>query len=320
MRRTLAARLAQSLIVVAIVTTISFFVIRSAPGDPFSYDSTTITPAIQRHWREQFGYDKPLPVQFVRYVVSVAHGELGYSVERREPVSTALAETVPQTLLLAGLSLALSFAAGIVVGVVQATRRDGLFDRVTSSVLMFFYSLPDFWAALMILLVFAYWWPILPAGRMVDPALHDYMGGWDAFLDRVRHLVLPVTSLTLLTMAGITRYQRAAMLETLPLDFIRTARAKGLSERQIVWRHALRAALAPMITLLGLSLPVLLGGALFIEKVFAWPGMGLLAANAINARDYDLVTATVITGSVMVIVGNLLADLLHLAIDPRVRE
>jgi peptide/nickel transport system permease protein len=187
-------------------------------------------------------------------------------------------------------------------------------------VLMFFYSLPDFWAALMILLAFAYWWPVLPAGNMVDPALHDYMGGWDAFLDRIRHLVLPVTSLTLLTMAGITRYQRAAMLETLPLDFIRTARAKGLSERQIVWRHALRAALAPMITLLGLSLPVLLGGALFIEKVFAWPGMGLLAANAINARDYDLVTATVITGSVMVIVGNLLADLLHLAIDPRVRE
>jgi peptide/nickel transport system permease protein len=319
-RRTLAARLAQSLIVVAIVTTISFFVIRSAPGDPFSYDSTTITPAIQRYWRNQFGYDKPLPVQFVRYVVSVAHGELGYSVGRREPVSTALAETVPQTLLLAGLSLALSFAGGIVVGVVQATRRNGLFDRITSAVLMFFYSLPDFWAALMILLAFAYWWPVLPAGNMVDPALHDYMGGWDAFLDRIRHLVLPVTSLTLLTMAGITRYQRAAMLETLPLDFIRTARAKGLSERQIVWRHALRAALAPMITLLGLSLPVLLGGALFIEKVFAWPGMGLLAANAINARDYDLVTATVITGSVMVIVGNLLADLLHLAIDPRVRE
>lgn len=320
MRRALAARLGQSLIVVIIVTTISFFVIRSAPGDPFSYASSTITPAVRQHWRDQFGYNRPLPVQFMRYVISVAHGELGYSFQRHEPVAAALATAVPRTLLLTSISLALSVAAGVVVGVFQATRRDGWFDRVSSAVLMFFYSLPDFWGALMILLLFAYWWPILPAGNIVDPVLHDYMGGWDAFVDRMRHLALPVLSFTLLTMAGISRYQRAAMLETLPLDFIRTARAKGVSERQIVWRHALRTALTPMVALLGLMLPALLGGALFIEKVFAWPGMGLLAAGAIAARDYDLVTATVIVGSVMVVVGNLLADLLHLALDPRVRE
>ncbi len=320
MRRQLAARLAQSLIVVIIVTTISFFVIRSAPGDPFSYESSTITPAIRQHWREQFGYDKPLPTQFVRYVVSVAHGELGYSFQMHEPVSEALATAVPRTLLLTGISLALSFVIGVIIGVLQATHSGGWFDRLSSAVLLFFYSLPDFWGALMILLMFAYWWPVLPAGNIVDPVLHGYMGGWDAFVDRARHLVLPVLSFTLLTMAGITRYQRAAMLETLPMDFIRTARAKGLSERRIIWRHALRNALTPMVALLGLMLPALLGGALFVEKVFAWPGMGLLAAGAIAARDYDLVTATVIVGSVMVVIGNLLADLLHLAIDPRVRE
>jgi peptide/nickel transport system permease protein len=259
-------------------------------------------------------------VQFARYVMSAAHGELGYSFQTRQSVSAALAQAVPRTLLLTSVSLALSFLLGLIIGVFQAVRRGGWFDRLSSGVLLFFYSLPDFWGALMALLVFAYWWPILPAGHMVDPVLHDYMSGWDAFVDRLRHLVLPAASLTLLTMAGISRYQRAAMLEVLPSDFIRTARAKGLPEREVIWRHALRTALTPMVTLLGLLLPGLLGGALFVEKVFSWPGMGLLATKAIGARDYDLVTATVIVGSIMVVIGNALADLLHVAIDPRVRE
>jgi peptide/nickel transport system permease protein len=319
-RRLFVARLIQSLFVVLIVTTISFFVIRSAPGDPFSYDSANITPAIREHWRAQFGYDRPLPEQFARYVVSAAHGQFGYSFQMHEPVSTALAQAIPRTLLLTGVALGLSFFLGLMIGVAQAARRGGWFDRISSSILIFFYSLPDFWAALMVLLVFAYWWPILPAGNIVDPVLHDYMSGWPAFVDRLRHLVLPAASLTLLTMAGISRYQRTAMLEILPSDFIRTARAKGLPERQVIWRHALRTALTPMVTMLGLLLPVLLGGALFVEKVFSWPGMGMLAANAIGARDYDLVTATVVVGSVMVIIGNVLADLLHVAIDPRIRE
>jgi len=319
-RRLLVARLWQSLIVVSIVTTISFFVIRSAPGDPFSYENQNVTPAIRDHWRAQFGYDRPLPEQFARYVVSAAHGQFGYSFQMQEPVSTALAQAIPRTLLLTGVSLTLSFAFGLVIGVVQAVRRDSWFDRISSSVLLFFYSLPDFWGALMTLLIFAYWWPILPAGNIVDATLHDYMSGWAAFVDRLRHLVLPALSLTLLTMAGVSRFQRAAMLEVLPSDFIRTARAKGLPEREIIWRHALRTALTPMITMLGLMLPALLGGALFIEKVFSWPGMGQLAAKAIDARDYDLVTATVVVGSVMVIIGNVIADLLHVVVDPRIRE
>jgi peptide/nickel transport system permease protein len=319
-RRLLVARVSQSLIVVFIVTTISFFVIRSAPGDPFSYASENVTPAVRDHWRAQFGYDRPLLEQFGRYLASAARGQFGYSFQMREPVSAALAQAVPRTLLLTGLALGLSFVIGLVIGVVQAVRRGGWFDRISSSVLLFLYSLPDFWGALMALLIFAYWWPILPAGNIVDPVLHDYMGPSAALVDRLRHLVLPVLSLTLLTMAGISRYQRAAMLEVLPSDYIRTARAKGLPEREIIWRHALRTALAPMITMLGLLLPALLGGALFIEKVFSWPGMGMLAANAIAARDYDLVTATVIVGSFMVVIGNVVADVLHVAIDPRIRE
>jgi peptide/nickel transport system permease protein len=204
--------------------------------------------------------------------------------------------------------------------VVQAVRRGGWFDRVSSGVLLLFYSLPDFWGALMILLVFAYWWPILPPGNIVDPTMHEYMGFWERVGDRIEHLILPASSLTLLSMAAVARYQRTAMLEVLPSDYIRTARAKGLPESQVIWRHALRTALTPMVTLLGLMMPAFLGGALFIEKVFAWPGMGFLAAEAIGNRDYDLVTATVVVGSIMVVIGNILADLLHMALDPRVRE
>jgi peptide/nickel transport system permease protein len=319
-RRQLVARLWQSLIVVLIVTTISFFIIRAAPGDPFSYESSSLTPAVRQHWREQFGYNRPLPEQFVRYLGSVARGEFGYSLSKREAVSRALAEAVPNTLLLVGIALGLSVVLGVIVGVVQATRRGTWFDRVSSTVLLVFYSLPDFWGALMVLLVFAYWWRVLPTGYMVEPVLHDYMGRWAGFVDRVRHLVLPVATLALLTMAAIARYQRAAMLEVLPADYVRTARANGLSEREIIWRHALRNALRPMVTLLGLMFPALLGGALFVEKVFSWPGMGLLATQAVNGRDYDLVTATVVIGSLMVVAGNFLADLLHMAIDPRIRE
>lgn len=320
MRRRIAARLAQSLVVVFIVTTISFFVIRTAPGDPFSYDSPRVTPAIRAQWRAQFGYDRPLPEQYVRYLNSVAHGRLGYSVGLHQTVAEALADALPRTLLLTSVSLGLAFALGMLVGVAQAAQRGRWFDRLSSAFLVICFSLPDFWGGLMILLLFAYWLPILPAGGMVDPVMHEYMGGWAAMVDRVKHLILPAGALTILTMAGVARYQRAAMLEILPSDYIRTARAKGVPERQILLRHALRTALTPMITLAGLAIPALLGGALFIEKVFSWPGMGLTAANAIAGRDYDLVTATVIVGSLLVVIGNLAADLLQMALDPRVRE
>jgi peptide/nickel transport system permease protein len=150
--------------------------------------------------------------------------------------------------------------------------------------------------------------------------MHEYLGPWDALMDRVTHLILPVGSLVLLSVAGIARYQRAAMLEILPADFIRTARAKGLNERDVIWRHAIRSSATSMVTLLGLLLPAYLGGALFVEKVYAWPGMGLMAADAISARDYDVVCAAVIVGSILVVLGTLMADLLQMAIDPRVRE
>jgi peptide/nickel transport system permease protein len=318
--RHVVARLGQSLIVVFIVTTVSFFIVRTAPGDPFSYDATNLSQELRDRLRHQAGYDRPVPEQFVRYIARVAKGDLGYSSSKHMFVSSALGKALPNTLLLVGVALSVSIGLGMVIGVVQATKRGGWFDRVSSFVLLVFYSLPDFWAALMMLLVFGFLLNRFPQSYMVDPSLHDYMTTWEKFKDIVWHLTLPASTLTLITLAAIARYQRTAILEVLPSDYIRTARAKGLSERAIIWRHALRNALTPMITVLGLLFPVLIGGALFVEKVFSWPGMGAMTADAIDSRDYDLVTASVIVGSVMVIIGSLVADLLHAAVDPRVRE
>ena len=320
MRRQLAARLFKSLIVVLIVTTMSFFLIRLAPGDPFAYDGPNITPAIRAQWRAQYGYDRPVAEQFVRYLTSVGTGQLGYSHSQQRPVLEVLATVIPRTLLLIGVSLSVSFALGLVLGVVQATRHGSWVDRAVSGVLLVFYSLPDFWFALVMLIAFTVWLPIFPTGGIVDPVMHEYMGPWTAFVDRIRHLVLPATTLVLLVSAVIARYQRTALLDVLPAEFIRAARAKGASEQRVVWRHALRTSLTPVIALLGLLLPAIVGGSLFVETVFAWPGMGLTTADAIFKRDYDLVTASVVVSSVMVAVGNLLADLLHAAVDPRVRE
>lgn len=320
MRRYLAARLLQSLIVVLIVTTISFFLIRLAPGDPFSFGGDyTMSPTVRAHLRAQFGYDRPLPEQFVRFIGNVARLQLGYSQSMHRYVGAVILDVLPRTLLLMGVALTLSFAVGIALGALQAMRRDTWFDRALSSTLLFFYSVPDFWLALIILLAFAYWIPVFPAGGMIDQVMHDYMSLGGRIRDVLWHLVLPALTLTLLTAAGIARYQRTALLEILPQDFVRTARAKGVGERSVVLKHALRNALLPVITLLGLSLPALIGGSFFVEKVFGWPGMGYVAANAIIAHDYDLVTGTVIVGGIMVTIGSLVADILYALADPRLR-
>ena len=320
MRRYLAARLGQSLIVVFLVTAISFFLIRLAPGDPFSFvGDFTMNDAVRNQLRAQFGYDRPMLEQFLLFLGNVARGRLGYSHSMHRYVGDVMADVLPRTLLLMIVALLASFALGIAVGALQAVRRGTWLDRSVSGLLLLFYSIPDFWLALMALLAFAYWLPIFPGGGMVDQVMHDYMTLGGRVRDVLAHLALPSLTLALLSAAGIARYQRAALLDVLPQDFVRTARAKGLGECSVVLKHALRNALLPVITLLGLSLPTLVGGTFFVEKVFSWPGMGYVAANAIAARDYDLVTGTVIVGGIMVALGSLVADLLYAAADPRLR-
>ena len=319
MRRYVAGRLLQSLVVVLLVATASFFLAHLAPGGPCASEDPRVTSQVRAHCEAQFGLDRPIPEQYVRYLAGLTRGDLGYSFSRRIPVSEALAAALPRSLLLMGVAIALSILAGVKLGVYQATRRGRPSERVLSGLSLFFYSLPEFWLAMMALVLFAHWLPVFPAGGMVDATMHDYLGFWARVWDRLRHLTLPAVTLTLLATAAVARYQRAAMLEVAELDFVRTARAKGLPERVVFGRHALRNALLPVITLLGLMLPTLVGGAVFVERVFSWPGMGLLAAEAIGARDYPLITATVAVAGVMVAIGSLLADLLYAVADPRVR-
>ena len=301
------------------MTTIAFFLLHLAPGDPFSFESASIPESVRARMRAEFGYDRPVLEQYIRYLANVARGNLGYSHLMRVPVTDALAIVLPRTLLLMALALVISFALGMRLGLFEARHRGSRAARATSGVSMLVYSLPDFWVAMMALLTFAYWLPLLPAGGIVDPVMHDYMGTAQAAWDRIRHLVLPLGTLVLLVTAMIARYQRAALLEVLPSDYVRMARAKGVAEADVVGRHALRNALLPMITLAGLAFPALLGGAVFVEKIFSWPGMGLTLVNAISVRDYPFVVAAVVVGSALVVIGNLLADLAYGFADPRVR-
>jgi len=308
-------------VIVAIVATITFALIHLAPGDPFSavMDNPNVSERVRATLRAQYGLDRPLPEQFVRYVGQLAHGELGWSFSHDRPVREVLATALPNTLLLMVIALVGSFALGILVALIQVARRGSATDHVISGVSLFFFSMPDFWLAILALLAFTYWLPIFPVGGAVDPVMHEYMGLGARIVDRLRHLALPALTLTVLAAPGVARYQRAALLDVLPADYIRTARLKGLSEREILRRHALRNALLPIISLLGLSFPALLTGAFFIEKIFAWPGMGLAVVNAIGTRDYPLVVGGVILGSIMVTLGSILADLLYAWADPRLR-
>jgi len=218
-----------------------------------------------------------------------------------------------------GVALVASFALGILVALVQVARRGSAIDYALSGISLVFFSMPDFWLAILALLALTYWLPVFPVGGAIDPVMHEYMGLGGRLVDRLWHLALPALTLTLLATASVARYQRAALLDVLPADYIRTARLKGLTEREILRRHALRNALLPIITLVGLSFPALLTGAFFIERIFAWPGMGYAVINAIATRDYPLVVGGVIIGSIMVTLGSLLADLLYAWADPRLR-
>lgn len=319
MRRLIAVRALHAVVVLFLVTTIAFFLLHLAPGDPFSLDNPAIPPEVSARMRAQFGYDRPVPEQFARYLGRVAQGDFGYSHMLRVPVARALGDAIPRTLLLMGSALVLSFSLGIWLGVFEARHHGTTKAHAANGASLFVYSLPDFWLALMILLTFAYWIPALPPGGMKDPVMHDYMTPWQAALDVARHLALPLLTLTLIISAVVARFQRSALFDTLPLEFMRAARAKGVPEPDLVRRHALRNSLLPMITLAGFAFPALLGGSVFVERVFNWPGMGLLVVNAIAQRDYALVVGAVVLGGFLVTLGNLLADIAYGWADPRVR-
>ena len=306
------------------IATLVFFVLNLAPGDPAAaYMNPNMPPEIIDQLRRNLGLDQPVYVRYVKWMAAFFTGDWGYSFAQSRPVVAILMDALPNTLMLAAISLVLVFAIGVVVGVFQAVRQNSLTDSSLSVIGLFFYSMPSFWLGLMLMLVFSlkaseWGWPIALPPTGVTSVDYEFLGAGAQLRDRIAHLVLPVATLTLALAAGVARYTRGQMLEVVRQDYIRTARAKGLPERTVIFKHALRNSLIPVITLLGLNLPYLFSGAVFIEYIFAWPGMGRVIVDAIYQRDYPLVMATSFLFAVIVVLGNLLADVLYAVADPRV--
>jgi peptide/nickel transport system permease protein len=316
----LLRRLAASLLLLVLVLTTLFFLLHLAPGDPTRVSEDFRIPPEQRErLRQIYGLNRPLPEQYLTWMGAVLRGDWGISLSQQRPVVTVLAEAVPPTLLLASAALLVEFGVGLALGIAAARRRGSAFDHGARIASLLLYSQPVFWLGLMAVLLFSYAWPVLPASHMrsVDAAEMSALG---RFFDVGRHLVLPALVLGL-TQAGATaRFVRASLIEVLGQDYIRAARAKGLSERRVVWVHGMRAALPPLIQLFALSLPALLSGSLVTEVVFSWPGLGRLTNTAIQTRDYPLILASTALSATLVLAGTFLGDLLLALADPRVRD
>jgi peptide/nickel transport system permease protein len=307
------------------IATIIFFVVNLAPGDPTAlYANQNVPPEVLEQIRSNFGLDEPLHIRYWKWLTAFFTGDFGYSFAQSRPVLDIILETLPATLMLAGSTLVLIFIIGVTTGVFQAVRQHKAADRALSVISLFFYSMPSFWLGLMLMLLLslkAHEWGLpfaLPPTGMTSVD-YDFLSFGEQVLDRLAHLVLPVLTLTLVMAAGIARYTRGQMLEVIRQDYVRTARAKGLPERTVIVKHALRNSLLPVITLLGLYLPLLFSGSVFVEVIFSWPGMGRVIVDAIFQRDYPLVMATSFIFALVVVLGSLVADVLYAVADPRIR-
>jgi peptide/nickel transport system permease protein len=324
--RALLRRIGLSLLLLWLILTITFALIRLAPGDPaaFLVPPTASAEDVARI-RSSLGLDQSIVVQYARWAFALLHGDFGESFSLHEPVARALIQALPVSMGLGLASLLLTFAIGVPIGMIQAVRRGRVLDRVLTIATTFVYAAPSFWLALAFIAVFTYGaasWGLppslrLPAFGLRSPGLE--LTGAAAIADLVRHAVLPVTILAAIGAAGIARYARSSIADVLSQDFVRTARAKGMSEARVHFRHVLATVLPQLIVLFALSLPGLVAGSIFIEAVFAWPGMGRLMVNAIVARDYPLVMGAAAVYAALVLFANLAGDIALPLVDPRRR-
>ncbi|HJR16327.1 MAG TPA: ABC transporter permease [Gemmatimonadales bacterium] len=318
MLRTVFVRSIAGAAVVIGVVTLMFFLIRMAPGDPaLLLVGPTATQEQLTAQRRDLGLDRPVPEQYATWLSRFVRGDWGTSIASGRPVRAMISAAWPATVSLVGLSLILSYLLGILVGAIQATR-GGRLDTALSVVSVTLFAVPGYWLGLMLVMVFTYWARALPAFGAAGLDA-DFLTGWDQIADRLRHLALPLATLTLIGVGGTARYVRGSMLDVRNAPHVAIARAKGLSSLQVSVRHVLRNALIPVLTLLGLSLPALFSGAVFIEAIFAWPGVGRIMVEAVGARDYPVIMAATAVSAMLVVLGNLLADALTAWADPRVR-
>jgi peptide/nickel transport system permease protein len=317
--RFLAQRLVKMAAMILAIAVANFLLIHAAPGDPASVmagEAGAADPQFIAQLRAQFGLDQPLSTQLVIYLGHLLHGDLGMSYRQGRPVAALIAERLPATLLLTGTAFAFALAMGLLLGALAAQRVGRWADSAITVLALGFFATPIFWVGLMLVLVFSVWLDWLPSFGM-NTVGADYTG-WAAVADTAQYLVLPALTLGLFYMAVYARLTRASMLEVSTQDFVRTARAKGVPEGRILRRHILRNALLPVITYAGIQAGQLIGGSILVETVFAWPGIGRLAFDALLARDYQLLLGVFLCTSVLTVVFNLVTDVVYAWIDPRV--
>ena len=303
------------------ITVISFAVVRFAPGEPVSIESSLnprISPEVRQRLIAAYGLDKPLHVQYAQWLNRFIRFDFGRSFSDSRPVAEKIVERLPLTVGINALSLALILCVGIPLGVRCALREGRAFDKITTVLVFAGFAVPSFWLALLLMNLLGIQLGWVPISGVVSLDF-EYLGFWGKAADMGRHLILPVFVLSLGSLAGITRYMRSNMLDTLHKPYVQAARAKGLPEKTVIYKHALRNAVLPVVTILGLSIPGLLGGSVIFESIFSLPGIGRLFYEAVMMRDYPLIMAEVVLGAVLTMLGNLLADISYAFVDPRIR-
>lgn len=316
----LLRRLPLILLTVLGTAVLNFFLLKAVPGDlvdVIAVQSGSATPEYMAQLRAAYGLDSSVLVQLGHYLLQLAHLDLGHSFRYNEAVLALITARLPATLALVGSALLLAVVSGVLLGVACAQRPHGWLDTLLSSLSTLGYSAPMFWTALMLIVLFGVHLEWLPVSGVEE--IGSGLQGWALWVDRARHLVLPTVTLALYYLAVFMRLARASMIETLQQDFIRTTRAKGNRGWRIVWRHALRSAILPVVTMLGLQSSALLGGSIVVETVFAWPGLGQLSYDAIANRDLNVLLGILLFSAVLVVLSNLLVDVLYQWLDPRVR-
>jgi peptide/nickel transport system permease protein len=319
--RRIGRNVVQALLTILAIVVLSFFLLRAAPGDladVLAGQSGAATAESVAEIRSRLGLELPALTQLANYLTNLSRFNLGMSGKYNIAVSSLILERFPNTLLLMGTTLAFAIVTGVLLGVVMATNVGGWTDKILSILALVFYSVPGFWAGLMLTVVFSVKLGWLPSGGI--GSIGQQLSGIDSVIDQLRYLVLPALSLGLFFVAIYARLTRASMLEVARQDFVRTAAAKGLSKSRIAFRHILRNALIPIVTVMGLHIAMLMGGSIVTETIFSWPGLGSLAYDAIFSRDYMVLLGIFLFSAIFVLLINFLVDLIHVLLDPRIRE
>ncbi|WP_373356291.1 ABC transporter permease [Pseudoroseicyclus sp. CXY001] len=297
------------------ISLVLFVIIHLAPGGPLDVyaDNPSVSPEALEQIRVRFGLDQPVPVQYVLWLRSMLVGDWGLSIRTGRPVLDEIVTRLGPTLQLGGIAMLLSFIVAVPLGIVSAARRGSRTDSTVTFAAFAGISMPVFWSALLLQLIFSVWLGWLPSAGMKSI-------GDGSFPDRLAHLVMPVAVLSLATIASWSRYIRSGMVDVLSQDYIRTAYAKGRRERGVIFRHALRNAMIPAVTVIAIDFVTIISGAVITETVFAWPGIGRLFVESMNGRDYPMLMGLMMMGSVGVVAANILADIVYAALDPRIRH